>query len=279
MNKQINTLIVFCISFLMIWSVFISTLYYFNRSLLIDILEFLFSTDGVISNPDLALQKVIIAPFGVFGVIWANKIILNNWKTSFATNKWYLPVFFLHLIFFIIYFRITGYPQENDILETATFFLAFASGIIFFISGFLNVRIAFFIGFCFLIFAFEEISWGQSILNFNSPQFFEKYNYQGEMNLHNFLNPIFPILYIIFNLLLLSLLTWFSQIKMFSFLYKIPSVSFVIRVSDYYSLWIIPLLLSFASIFPGFEFVEQQWSIFGLCFSILLLVEIIKSRL
>ncbi len=39
-----------------------------------------------------------------------------------------------------------------------------------------------------LLFVFgagEEISWGQRIFNFETSGFFEEYNYQGEMNLHN----------------------------------------------------------------------------------------------
>lgn len=279
-----NFYIALIIFFLMIWIVLIF-MYYFKQPTLINLLEFIFSNDGVISNVDLVLKKVIFAPFGVLAVIWANKKILDNWQPPFATNKWYVPVFILHFFFYFIYFRfllktnpLETYTTEKDILEIITFVFAFLSAIIFFISGFLKLRIAFFVGFCFLIFAFEEISWGQSFLNFNSPKFFEKYNYQQETNLHNFLNPIFPILYVIFNLLLLSSLTWFSQIKKFSFFYELPSVSFMIRVSNYYSLWIIPLFLSFTSIYPGNEFVEQQWSIFGLCFSVLLLFEVLRSR-
>ena len=275
-----DSMILWCFYFLMVWILLIFVLYIFNFPLLISILEFTFSVDGIISNQELALQKVILAPFIVTAVIWANIKIMDNWQSSFVIKKWYLIIFFSHMIFYIIYYKWISKvgPQENDFFETGTFILAFCSSIIFFISAFLNVRIAFLIGFCFLIFAFEEISWGQSFINFSSPSFFEEFNFQHETNLHNFFNPIFPIAYVPFNLLLLSLLTWFSQIKFFSFFYELPSVSFVIRVSNKYSLWIVPLLLSFASIFPGFEFVEQQWSIFGLSFSVLLLVEVIWSR-
>lgn len=278
-NKSID--VRWIIALLAIWIVLIEALNFFYPQSLISTLEFLFSVDGVITKTDLALRKVMVAPFGLIALLWSIKKILNNWKPPSTNYNWYLTIFFLHFVFYTIYFRLCsiGGPQENDISEIMTFFLAFCAGVLFLVSGLLKVRVAFFIGACFFIFAFEEISWGQSFLGFNSPEFFEKYNFQQEMNLHNFLNPIFPLAYVGFNLLLLSLLTCFSQIKKLSFFYELPSVSFVIRVSNYYSLWIVPLLLSFASIFPGFEFVEQQWSIFGLCFGVLLLVEVFRSRL
>ena len=45
----------------------------------------------------------------------------------------------------------------------------------------LLLALAFFYG------AGEEISWGQRLLGFGSPEFFEAYNLQEETNLHNFL--------------------------------------------------------------------------------------------
>ena len=136
------------------------------------------------------------------------------------------------------------------------------------------------IGICFFIFAFEEISWGQSLLKFDSPTFFKTHNYQQETNLHNFLNPVLtsPLSYMLFNLLLLCVLTCFTKFTIFSKFYKLQSVSFIVEVSNRHSIWIAPCILMVASIFPGLEFVEQQWSIIGFWFSLILLVEVIKSR-
>jgi hypothetical protein len=269
------------IAFLASWVVLIKALLFFYPLLLITTLEIIFSMDGVISEPDLVLRQVMVAPFVVMSIILANRKILNNWRPLIHNYQWYLTILFLHFALYTIYYRLISEtaPVENDIFEIMTFAFAFCAGVLFLVSGLMRVRVAFFIGICFLIFAFEEISWGQSLLGFDSPEFFVMNNYQQEMNLHNFLNPIFPLAYVVFNLLLLSLLTWFSQIKKLSVFYESPSVSFVVRVSNYYSLWMVPTFLSFASVYPGHEFVEQQWSIFGLCFSVLLLVEIFRSRL
>ena len=43
--------------------------------------------------------------------------------------------------------------------------------------------------------ALEEISWGQRILGFESPEELESINYQGEINLHNIFNPFYELLY------------------------------------------------------------------------------------
>lgn len=42
-----------------------------------------------------------------------------------------------------------------------------------------------FMGFVFVFGLGEEISWGQRIFGFKTPEFFLKYNTQGELNLHN----------------------------------------------------------------------------------------------
>ena len=46
-----------------------------------------------------------------------------------------------------------------------------------------------FAAFCVLA-ALEEVSWGQRILHFASPQFFEKYNRQHETNVHNIIESV-----------------------------------------------------------------------------------------
>ena len=41
----------------------------------------------------------------------------------------------------------------------------------------------------------EEVSWGQRVIGYESFGVFEKYNYQDEVNFHNFFNPLFKYLY------------------------------------------------------------------------------------
>lgn len=53
---------------------------------------------------------------------------------------------------------------------------------------------------CFFFIGMEEISWGQRLLGIKTPEFFTKYNYQGEMNLHNIKSFPLHTLYIIVGL-------------------------------------------------------------------------------
>lgn len=54
------------------------------------------------------------------------------------------------------------------------YFLGFERNIIFLLTGIL-----------FVIFAGEEVSWGQRIFNFDTPEFWSRINRQGEVTLHN----------------------------------------------------------------------------------------------
>lgn len=56
------------------------------------------------------------------------------------------------------------------------------------------------LGLSFLYIAGEEISWGQRIFNIPSPEFFEQYNRQQELNTHNFLSRYkLHAVYIVFS--------------------------------------------------------------------------------
>ena len=46
----------------------------------------------------------------------------------------------------------------------------------------------------------EEISWGQRIFGWETPETIAEYNYQEETNLHNFINPIVPLLNDVFTI-------------------------------------------------------------------------------
>lgn len=72
------------------------------------------------------------------------------------------------------------------------------------------------LGFFFL--AMEEISWGQRLFGWGTPDIFEG-NFQNETNVHNFLNPYLDSLYRLASLLLLSSVLfawWFRPQSLFS---------------------------------------------------------------
>ena len=87
------------------------------------------------------------------------------------------------------------------------------------------------IGIVLLIFMIgEEISWGQRIFGWETPDTMKLYNYQNETNLHNFINPILPLFYPLFGMtsFLLLLIFWGFSIKHSNVFYGIfiPPPSF-----------------------------------------------------
>ena len=138
-------------------------------------------------------------------------------------------------------------------------------------------QFAFILCIAWLIFALEEISWGQRIFGIESPEFFLGHNYQQETNIHNFfINPLAQWYYNGFNLFLFCFFTWFRQVQLLSKFYKIQGISDVLRVSDKYGLWMIPLFILSVFQYIGGEFVEEQWGIFGALLSSLLLLDLIN---
>ena len=65
----------------------------------------------------------------------------------------------------------------------------------------ISYSILFFALIIFFIFG-EELSWGQHYFNIDPNSFFKNYNFQQEVNIHNFFNPLHKIFYLIFSLLL-----------------------------------------------------------------------------
>ena len=120
-----------------------------------------------------------------------------------------LPIVFVICIVFLkinspYWYKVLAW-KEDSAVEWFTFIFYF---IAFIVSC--SISITFyrsnFALFCFMytllsiglfFIAMEEISWGQGIFNVPTPKFFLNYNYQKEMNIHNF--NLFPLhtLYII----------------------------------------------------------------------------------
>ena len=101
----------------------------------------------------------------------------------------------LHVLFFgylivahpRIHYSLTAEDGWVENLTAVTFLLA---GVALFIAAFTKRRLfqsgAYILGGAALtLFAGEEISWGQRIIGFDTPDFLLNWNYQGEFNLHN----------------------------------------------------------------------------------------------
>lgn len=271
------------VSFCFLWIVFFICYGFIDFYNLIGHLEN-FAHDGHIERKVLAYITLLFIPFYAVIVLTLIYKIYKDWAL--------IPVGFLLLysllfgITLILYMygnlEITfGLEKgEDSALEWLTVILSVIAAIIFFIAGLSGSRVPIIFGLLWLIFAIEEISWGQRIFGIATPDFFDKYNYQQELNIHNFLNPIINYLYLPFFLILTFLFTSFRKIEKLSKLYKLSSVALLVKVSDKYCLWFYLTLCCLASPIPFslFEFLELQLSLFGFFLSSLFLKELLSEK-
>lgn len=266
------------VKFCVLWIIGVTVLVIFGYDELLAFLEKYISPDGHLSSPKSVIFLVLIEPV-LIPVVFLSTF--KKWKFPLKYLPWYLALFGAHLLFFILYtnFVLVDLPMEDSILEWGTVVLALIASVFFFTSGVLGSRFAFTLCIAWLIFALEEISWGQRIFGIESPEFFLEYNYQQETNIHNFfINPLVQWYYNGFNLFLFCFFTWFRQVQLLSKLYKIQGISDVLRVSDKYGLWMVPLFILSALQYMDSEFAEEQWGIFGALLSSLLLLDLINPK-
>jgi hypothetical protein len=111
---------------------------------------------------------------------------------------------FVYLLVFgiIIYAKVVGMQsydvfyevvKEDGLAEYLTTFFLLGAAVIFGIRAFRAIRsgnrkqllLSVVMVLLFVFGAGEELSWGQRLLNYETSEFFNQYNYQGETNLHN----------------------------------------------------------------------------------------------
>lgn len=114
----------------------------------------------------------------------------------FFLFHFFVMVFSISLIYLEVFNIENGilqrYTSEDGFYELGSAFLLFFFGIFLFFKQkeFSVKKIKYsliFLGFIFILGAFEELSWGQHIFGFESVDIFWQYNKQQETNLHNFI--------------------------------------------------------------------------------------------
>lgn len=120
------------------------------------------------------------------------KILLKNLLSEIRLLRVYiilsLTVIFLSYICYTIFSApmMEDLGNEDGFFEDLTALCFLAVSIMFLRIFFYKKEIIFLIFFLVFLFgAGEEISWGQRILNFNTPEYFGKNNLQDEFNVHN----------------------------------------------------------------------------------------------
>tara|TARA_B100001063_G_C16715132_1_gene530263 strand:+ start:304 stop:1263 length:960 start_codon:yes stop_codon:yes gene_type:complete len=212
-----------------------------------------------------------------------SKSIVKFVLTDDVCSKKQMPVYLFLIstissLFLHSYLIYVGEPVHEGFLETYISSLFLISGIILLISNSQinknrfpplikkKLRLILAIIAVILIFLFgEEISWGQRIFKLESFGLFSDYNYQNEINYHNFFNPLFPTIYPVFGLssfIVLFFIWIFPKNRSFLFQLLIPPPSFIYIV----------FIMAGASFRGHSETFEELLAIFSLLYSIRILI-------
>ncbi|HEY5743231.1 MAG TPA: hypothetical protein VIS99_11880, partial [Terrimicrobiaceae bacterium] len=129
--------------------------------------------------------------------VLSNRLKIFRWARRLVVPLAFLAFVIIYKLDVKYYISLT---LEDNIVEWLTFGLLLGSGLL---AVFLAARTfgqarrpaIFFgiFGLCCVLFAFEEISWGQRVLHIKSPSFFLENSSQREINVHNVIQKKFHI--------------------------------------------------------------------------------------
>jgi cell division protein FtsL len=239
-------------------------------------LETYLSPDGNITKP----EKVVLVT--IYGAVWIVVFFFNHSVGFHQSVRNNLPwrrisiharvLFIVSVLLMLNWAIFFGHPmyEEDDLFQNATAGLAFSAGVLFLCLLFYRIpgrqKSAYFmLGAAFLFFAMEEISWGQRIFEWNTPQMWKRLNIQRETNMHNLLNEYLFVPANFFMLLGLGMLyvnaKWLStkDIKL-----GWPWLSFFTPRDEYYLLGYSFYFLSLGSLAIGTEIAEEIIALLGL---------------
>ncbi len=211
----------------------------FDQAPLMQFLEQNFSADGKISNPRGQYIKILalclkVVAFCLGGLFLLKQPRITSSEIGFLT---YISVVLFVLIsvftvdqrvFFADSFGEYYEPirdflfKEDHLMESLTVVFLFVASIQFFrtakeaMNQALDKRVVWGLlmvsGFCMLM-MMEEISWGQRIFNWETPESIRDMNNQQETNVHNFLNPVLDHLVDSFAIVLSFILIYLIKLR------------------------------------------------------------------
>ena len=243
------------------------------------------SSDGVVSCTSCALQRVDqVFIFGMLLLITGYLLLAKFDAKAFdlfrlpaLTNRLKMTwLGFLALTLCWFFFKFLNLRpdlyREDHLLENLTAIFLLGSFLVlavkFFRPAGLNRWLILAGALAFFVIGMEEISWGQRIFGWGTPEALAEFNYQGETNLHNVVNPWMTPIYVISNLVLGCLFLFINEIRSYTNRFNwakhiqpfLPPVSFI---------WIgtIFLFLSLHRFWFGDELTEQTFSLIGLVYA------------
>ncbi len=143
-------------------------------------------------RPDVVFFKIglslaIITGFGLY-VLARRESFLYWMKRPGRFDLIFYAILAVHVVLNVT--AKEGMTKEDGFFEWLTFWYALVAALIW---AWLSIRyrlVPFLLPFAFfLFFAMEEISWGQRLFEWETPEFIGSVNYQNETNIHNIFSP------------------------------------------------------------------------------------------
>lgn len=217
------------------------------------------SPDGVISEP-------------VTTLVWLHLALLGIAVLALVTSRrvsW-LFAFVVALTAGQRVFYGTSLYCEDGFLETATAVLALITAgwlLVLSISRRDGVHRAFLfsVSFAFFLFGMEEISWGQRLWGWATPEAWASVNFQQETNFHNLLNPVLVVLLFFFNLFMAAVLLSGERV---SVLRRFGRIACLLPGATLSHFGYIFLFLAAQCLLFGGEVTELVFSIFGASYAV-----------
>jgi hypothetical protein len=173
-------------------------------------LDYVVPSDAVTSMEEVKAYLFRLSPFVLWGALLCAQILVALTYLGYATTIMYLRATqFLSIIIWPVLlavvwgankidpFYYVTLAKEDNLVEWATvFFFVLASifsMVIFFRSKKRSEWFYLLFGIVCILFALEEISWGQRIFGFESTKFFLENSDQQEINIHNVVNEWFSV--------------------------------------------------------------------------------------
>ena len=223
--KQKSSLIVF-LKYIKYIVVMFGVLTLLSYAIFFKFVESNFTADGFIEYPIMTAVKIMLLLIVIYWAIDAIDKIINYkeiFKKPVRISAYMKIVYIFVTAHVMIYFiaQETSYLKrfysEDSFFENMTFLLLFLASMIFLYLS-LNRRsfqekMYFIVLFFFFFFvSMEEISWGQRIFEWSTPDLLKDLNYQKETNLHNIFNPWLEMTSQIFFIMIGSMLIYRDKI-------------------------------------------------------------------
>ena len=283
MRKTFETLLYPGLAFLGLISLIILLFYIFSNSAFIQFLEVYISPDGKITYPKNVLFE-IYSIIVYTAILWISvhkeirrKKSQHSQVNRMSTRQKMAYAFSLVLIFVWVFFKKSSLYHHEAFLEYVTVVFLLLASILIFIGASRNRRMKYnlilliIVGIVLFVLGMEEISWGQTLFNWHTPEVFATINTQNETNIHNIFNHLFVPLYALVCMVIGSVVLFTDEVKAIVTQSELLNEVISLLPSSEFTLWggifLFLSLLNLMSDGFGLELTEELFSIFSLSYA------------